>query len=202
MAPRAKPWLVGALTIASLLGCSGVAISQTVISDLALDLTYDSAQPLLPGVTSTIAITVTNLGPSTSANPTVVSRAFPSLVFVAFPVPGTSPCRFVVDHLSGAPPAEIVALAYPPIAAGQSVTCMLGLTAGPRGSASYTWQLYAVDITPGNADPRSNGLRTVQLNFGSITAVHALSTPGKALLFLMLIGLAGMSARSTRRDPI
>jgi hypothetical protein len=176
--------LVAAL--AGFFGHWSTALAQTVISDVALDVTYDGSQPLLPGSSRTIGITVTNLGPATALNATVVTQAIPALRFRVFPIPATTPCAFVIEDLSGSPPTEIVALVYPPIPPGAAVTCTIGIAASSGASGTFSWRLFAQDVTSGNSDPIPNGLRTILLSFSPI-AVDATGTLGCLCLALGLI---------------
>jgi hypothetical protein len=165
---RWVPFLVLLLLLA---GTGNRAVAQTV--DLSLEVSIIPSTYVPPGSSATITLTITNRGSTPANNPTVVSGLIPRLQFAVVRVQNSGPCMVAFDDLSGFPPYDLAGLTFPPIPAGGSISCSLGVIATPRAAGSAELDFVARDITPGVINsPLASRFRTLLLIFD----VHAVPT--------------------------
>lgn len=200
--PVEREWLKASLIACSLCIClAGQVRAGDSHSDLRFSIEVLSTPPYAQGDSWTLAFSVENLGPDPAIdNIAIRSGQMEHHLFDA----GEASCPQGLSILPFG--ASYWWVLMPPLAPGESYTCINHLVVEPADPEPYqtTW-FAAVDVGNGWVDPNfDNNLVTTSFDpFGTqqgAQAIPALSSKGRYLLIVLLIaiGLGCILLRSSR----
>lgn len=185
-------------------------------ADIALTATLAPGTRLPPGSEATVTLTVRNLGPSAlNSNGGFSANAMSDYYFIGgageniivYPVAATVPCIFVsesVDPVPGNAAATTAIVKFPPLAAGQSVTCTVGVVVQAGALGSYDLTFNATPASGSIVDPNaSNNGVAFRLLMTEIAAtpVPAFDFGATSILVLLILAIATRSSTYEKANP-
>lgn len=167
------------------------ATVQAGVADLSIHAAVTRGTFLPPGSQDTITITLRNAGPETTDGIIVLSSFYnraPIKDIFLFRKNGVTACPISFDTFTTPNGAvfEIAGMELPPIAAGASFTCDIGIEAVGQGVTQYMLVLQA--LIPNDTDPNpANNVITLPFSFYGAITIPSLSGLGIVALTCLLL---------------